>query len=211
MEFRGVLPRTAELIALPAAVNDLKKFTEYATVMGSKVPPWAQAILAFDVTNQWSSARTQADAWDAYARTQEGVCWTMLRALMAQIAPTFQVAVASDPTMASTLPGLTTLLGAKKTIAHKAVSTKKANAKAKAEGKPESHGKVGKRATKAAEKAALAEKLAAEGAAQQATGVQATQAGPGVLAPVVLAAPAQGVAPVVATAGTNGVVNGGAH
>jgi len=78
MDFRGVLPRTAELVALPIAVGDLKRFTDYAQVMGSKAPSLAQVQEVFDVTNQWSSARTQADAWDGYARTQEGVAWSLL-------------------------------------------------------------------------------------------------------------------------------------
>jgi hypothetical protein len=217
MDFRGVLPRTAELVALPAAVADLKKFTDYPSVMGSKAPPWAQVIAAFDVTNQWSSARTQADAWDQYARTQEGVSWTMLRALMAQMAPIYEVAVGSDPTMASTLPSLTTLLGVKKTIARKAVSTRKANAKDKAEGKQPTHGKVGKRATKAAEKAALAEKEAAGSApAVQAAAAQA-QAPATQVATVTTAQPATTAAtqaPVAAPVATqtpvatNGVANG---
>jgi len=210
MDFRGVLPRTAELVALPSAVADLKKFTDYAAVMGSKAPAWEQVTAAFDVTNQWSSARTQADAWDEYARTQEGVSWTMLRALMAQMAPIYELAVASDPAMASTLPSLTTLLGVKKTIARKGVSTKKANAKDKAEGKQPTHGKVGKRATKAAEKAALAEKEAAAGTAPAVQApsnppAQATQA-----ATATTAQPATTQAPVAtpATVAANGMVNG---
>jgi hypothetical protein len=160
-------------------------------------------LAAFDITNQWSSARTQADAWDRYARTQEGVSWTMLRALMAEMTPTYEVAVASDPELASTMPGLTTLLGVKKTIAHKGVSTKKANAKAKAEGKQPTHGKVGKKATKAAAKAALAK----EEAASQGAGASVDNAGQTGNGAVVAAAPAQ---VVNAQAGNvvSGVVNG---
>jgi hypothetical protein len=73
MDFRGVLPRTSELLALPIAVADLGKFADYATVMGSKAPPFAQVQSAFTITNAWSAARTDADAWDKYARIQEGV------------------------------------------------------------------------------------------------------------------------------------------
>jgi hypothetical protein len=208
-DFRGVLPRSAELIALPAAVDDLKKFTDYTEVMGSKAPSWAQVITAFDVTNQWSSARTRADAWDLFARTQEGVSWTMLRALIGQMAPIYEVAVASDPEMASTLPGLTTLLDVKKTIAHKAVSTKKANAKDVAEGKAPTHGKGGKAATKKAQKAALAAQQAA-GAPVAKTAV--TPAAPPVVTagqgePVVVSA-APVVSAVVPAAGAAGVTNG---
>jgi hypothetical protein len=176
MDFRGVLPRTAELVALPMAVEDLRKFVDYTQVMGSKAPPWAQVIAAFDVTNQWSSARTRADAWDLFARTQEGVAWTLLRTLIAQVAPTFGVAVASDPAMASSLPGLTTLLGVKSAIAKKAASTKKANAKQTADGEEPTHGKVGKRAARAAARAALAEKLAAIGPIVQPVLARATPA-----------------------------------
>jgi hypothetical protein len=169
MDFRGVLPRTSELVAMPMAVADLVKFTDYLQVMGSRVPPLAQMQEAFTVTNQWSSARTAADAWDQYARAQEGVAWSRLRPLMASIAPAFAVAVSADPAFAAKYPGLTTLLCAKMIIAHKGASTKKANKQAVAEGKPPTHGKVGKKATKAAQKAALAEKQAAGNAASSAT------------------------------------------
>jgi hypothetical protein len=155
LDFRGVLPRTAELIALPEAVRDLAKFTNFAEVMGSKAPSLAQTTEAFTVTDAWSSARTRADAWDKYARTQEGIAWTALRQMFLRLAPSFAVAVMADPSLLQTYPGLATLLGAKKSIARKAVATKKANAKDKAEGKEPTHGKVGKRATKTAQKAAL--------------------------------------------------------
>ena len=161
MDFRGALPRTSELVALPTAVADLKKFTEYTEIMGSRAPQWALLITALDVTCRWSSARTQADAWDKYARTQEGISWTMLRRMMGQLAPIYGAVVAADPSIATMFPGLATLLDAKKVIAHRSASTKKANAKAKAEGREPTHGKVGKEAIKAAQRAALAEKLAA--------------------------------------------------
>jgi hypothetical protein len=191
MDFRGVLPRTSELIALPIAVRDLGKFADYAEVMGSKVPSIGQVQQAFDVTNQWSAARTQADAWDQYARTQEGVAWSLLRPMMARIGPAFILAVEGDPAMAAQYPGLTTLLDAKKTIAKKAVATKKANKKNVAEGKPPTHGKVGKAATKAAEKAALAEKLAAEAAANGAAAATPEPASPAAPAAPPTSAPSQ--------------------
>jgi hypothetical protein len=203
MDFRGVLPRTSELVALPIALGDLSKFADYTEVMGSKAPSIDQVQESFAVTNQWSSARTTADAWDKYARTQEGVAWSLLRAILARMGPAFQLAVESDPSLAATYPGLTTLLGAKKAIAHKGVATKKANKKNVAEGKAPTHGKVGKKATKAAQKAALVAQEAAETAAN---GVQAAapvtqQNGATSASAAAGPAPTASVAPATATNG----------
>ena len=41
-DYRAVLPRDAELRALPAAVADMAKFTNYTQVLGNTAPPYAQ-------------------------------------------------------------------------------------------------------------------------------------------------------------------------
>jgi len=154
--YRGVVPRKAELIALPLAVADLRKFANYAQVIGSTAPPYAEVLDTFDVTNQWSSMRTSSSAWDVFCRDQEGMCWGVMRPTMESLKSAFDLAVTRDPSLTAKLPGLAALLGVKQAIARKAVSTKRANKKALAEGKPATHGEVGKTRKKQSDKAILA-------------------------------------------------------
>ena len=77
--------------------------------------------------------------------------------LKEQLVPLFAIAAAANPKLITLYPGLASLLGAKKTIAQKGVSTRKANKKAKAEGKPAIHGVVGKKNQRKLEKAAAAQ------------------------------------------------------
>ena len=84
--------------------------------------------------------RTASSAWDVYGQAQEGICWTVMRAAMASLKPAFALAAERDPSLPAKYPGLAALLGVKKAIAHKAVSTKRANKKAVAEGRQPTHG-----------------------------------------------------------------------
>ena len=156
MDFRGVLPRTSELNALPIAVKELAAFSDYAQVLGATAPPLAQVQPVCMITNEWSTTRTQSKAWDEYCKTQEGIAWSILRPIMNQVRPAFELAATLDSTLSARFPGLTTLLGAKKAIAKKGVVTRTKNGPQIAAGQTPTHGKVGKRALKAAEKAALA-------------------------------------------------------
>jgi hypothetical protein len=187
MDFRGLLPLTPELIALPLAIKDIAKFTNYDQVMGSKAPSLAQVTAAFAITNGWSETRTRADAWDQYARAQEGLSWTQLRRLISRMRPAFVLAVQADPALGVGLPVLSALLEAKKGIAQKGVSTKKANKKAVAEGKAPTHGKVGKASQKKAAKAAL---VKVQG--EESSGGGNGAAAPVVTTPVVAEAPGGG-------------------
>ena len=185
--FRGVAPKKAELIALPLAVADLQKFTNYASVVGSTAPPYEEILATFGVTNQWSSMRTAASAWDIYSQVQEGICWTAMRPSMESLKSAFELAVSRDPSLLTRFAGLSSLLGAKASIAKRAAATKRLNKKAVAEGKAPTHGAVGKRRLKATNKAIVAS------ASEKQTPAPVTTA-PVVAAPVV-AAPAT-VAPV---------------
>jgi hypothetical protein len=153
--YRGVAPKTEELNALQLAVDDLKRFTSFSQVLGATVPPYEVVLALFIVVNEWSSMRTASTAWDGYARVQDGIGWTLLRTMMAVLTPAFRLAATTNTSLTLTYPGLATLLGVKKSIARKGVSTKRLNKQAKAEGKPQVHGAVGKKRQKAAEKAAL--------------------------------------------------------
>lgn len=154
--FRTVMPRATELAALPGALEDLKRFTNYTAVFGVTGLPYAQVVQTFDVSIQWTTMRRQARAWDEYSMIQEGQCWAVLRSFMQRMGPLFGMAVAADPSLAAMFPNLAALFGARKAIAHKAVATRKANSAAKSKGVAPTHGLVGKRRQRAAEKAALA-------------------------------------------------------
>jgi hypothetical protein len=168
--YRAFLPRSTEVAALASAVTDLRKCTNFATLFGATALPYAQVLQAFDVGNQWTTMRNETAAWDAFCQTQEGIAWQTIRVMMDRLRPAFDLAVTGDATIASTMPGLAALLGAKKAIAQKAVATKKANKAAVARGEAPVHGVVGKRRLRAAQKALLpAAKAATAGAASSST------------------------------------------
>jgi hypothetical protein len=198
--YRGVTPAKAELVALPLALDDLRKFVNFAVVLGTTVPGYAEVLQLFLVCNDWSSMRTASTAWDLYCRDQEGIGWTMLRAVMDRLRPAFTLAATTDPSLLTKYPGLATLLGMRKSFSQKAASTRRLNRKAVAEGKPPTHGKVGKARQRAAERAALAATTSSGGAGSPVATATATQ---GTQATAV-------TTPAVAVNGVNGV-NGAGH
>jgi hypothetical protein len=195
-EFKNVLPRASELTALAQALKDLAAFKGYQQMLGTTAPTYAEVVQALTIGAQWTSTRQVASRWDGYCVVQEGIAWRAIRLIMAELVPLFTLAAKANPKLLTQYPGLASLLGAKKAIAAKAVSTKRANKQAKAEGKPPVHGAVGKRNQRKAEKAALA-------ATQQGTGAAGAPAAP----PVVQQAAAS-PAPAAATP-TNGAAGGG--
>ena len=207
-DYRGITPKKAELVTLPLAVDDLRKFTNYGLVVGATAPPYEEILSTFAVTNEWSSMRTASSAWDVYGQAQEGICWTVMRAAMASLKPAFALAAQRDPSLPAKYPGLAALLGVKKAIAHKAVSTKRANKKAVAEGREPTHGQVGKKRQKSADKAIVAAANAAanapttsSAAAPSATAPSATA--PSAQPPAAATSTPPAASPVVATP-TNG-------
>jgi hypothetical protein len=193
--YRAVVPKKAELVALPLAVADLQKFTNYTQVVGSTAPPYEEILQTFNVTNAWSSMRTSSSAWDVYSRDQEGICWGVMRPSMESLKAAFDLAATRDPSLPAKLPGLATLLGVKAAIAVRAASTKRANKKAVAEGKAPIHGQVGKARKRATDKAIVAAATAATGGANVQSASAPSAVAPS--APVQAAAPAQAPAPVV--------------
>ena len=155
-DFKGVAPKVSEQAALPAALQDLLRFASYPQVLGGAAPPIAQVIALLTLGVQWTGMRNSTAAWDTYCRTQEGFVWAQLRALMLRLKPAWDLAVKADASLASQFPGIASLLGAKKVIAQKALSTKQANKKAIAEGKAPLHGVVGKQRKTSAKNAAYA-------------------------------------------------------
>jgi hypothetical protein len=222
-DYRAVLPRDAELRALPKAVSDLKNFTNYTQVLGETAPPYAQVLQALTVANAWSSMRTESAAWDAFCAAQEGISWTTLRTQMERLQPSFDLAASGTSNVGTLFPNLATLLGAKKVIARKGASTRKMNKEAEAKGEPQVHGSVGKKRKRAAEKAAYAATVGtgtgaatgggngSAGVASAAPAAQAVPAAPSA-GPVAMATPGQSVAtatPVASVA--NGGTNGAPH
>jgi hypothetical protein len=209
--YRGIQPRTSELVALPIAIGDLARFGNYAAVIGATAPPLDEVRQVFEVTNEWSTIRNASTAWDLYSRDQEGIAWRAMRSTMDRLKPAFELAAKTNPSIATTYPGLASLLGAKAVSAQKGAATRKRNRESVAEGKVPTHGIAAKARQKAAAKAALAALEATAGtgaatpAAAAATAVQA--AAPVAPAPV---AP-QASAPAVTAAGgaaSNGVTRG---
>ena len=183
IQYRGIVPWTAELVLLPKVLQDLARFTSYASVLGATAPSYAQIVEILTVGNQWSTMRAASTTWDLYCRDQEGSAWRLINTLLERLRPAFALAVQGDASVASTYPSLAELLAVKKANAMKGVSTKQANKEAKAKGEPENHGVVGKKRQKRAEKAALVAQAAAapaavqQGAATAASPVPAPTAG----------------------------------
>jgi len=155
-EFRNIVPRAAELTALPQALIELNKFTDYAQVFGGAAPSLAEVLEGFTLGSQWSKMRATTETWDGYCVLQEGYSWKTIRLLIARLGPVFAVAIRANPKLVSRFPGLTALLGAKKAIAQKGASTRRLNKQAMAEGMPPIHGVVGKKRQRKAAKEALA-------------------------------------------------------
>jgi hypothetical protein len=160
-DYRAQMPRNLELAAMPDVVEELGRFTEYATVFGKTAPPLTYVQQTFDAATQWSAMRVSVATWDEYCRSQEGAAWSAVRDIISSLAPAFQLASRTDNTLGRQFPALVRLFDARKVIAARGAATRKANKKAAAEGKLQSHGTVGKRATKKAAKAALASAQAA--------------------------------------------------
>lgn len=154
--FVGFVPRLLELGALPGAIEDLRSFADYPSVLGDTAPPLAEAIAAFELADEWSTMRKASQIWDEYAQMQEGIAWATLRPIMDRLRPAFMLAVGHNPSLRSKFANLTTLLNVKQSIAKKGVATKALNKQAVAEGKPPIHGKAGKRRKKVADRAIVA-------------------------------------------------------
>jgi hypothetical protein len=202
-EFKTVVPRHRELTILSSALIDLSRFTDYDTAIGSTAPPLADIVQAFTSGSKWTAMCQATNAWSKYASLMQGLSWEVIRTQLDSLRPAFALAARRNPNLPEKYANLAKLLAVPAATAQIANATKKANKKAVAEGKPPTHGKVGKRAAKAAQKAALAKQTAEAGAptpgatqAPTATPVQAPPASP---AP---AAQANGVAATAATPAT---------
>jgi hypothetical protein len=186
---RGLQPKKAHLAAMPDALDELDRFTDYDKVFGMTAPPLENTKQTLGAAGGWSSQRAQMRSWDLYCRTQEGLAWREARGLIDR--------------MSQRYPGLARLFGASKQIAQRAASTRKANKDLKAQGKEPTKGNAAKKKQKQAEKALLAAANAQAGqgaaASQSPMQVQAAPwpaATPVTVMPAVPALPAVQQAPV---------------
>jgi hypothetical protein len=150
----GAFPRKGELAALPGAISELDQSTDYEQVFGLTGIPLSHVVEVLDLARQWSVMHNASDAWDRYARVQEGMAWTEVRALTDKMKMAFDLASLANPTITTRYMNLKSFLGYAKANAQKGASTRAANAKATAKGQPAAHGASGKQRKKAAEKAA---------------------------------------------------------
>ena len=201
-EFRGVVPRQAELAAMPQALTDMSKFSNFDPLfsgVGLTQTGVSQCLL---MGSLWSTMRIATTEWDQYCVLQEGYAWRAIRATLLRLEQAFMLAAQANPQLVALYPGLSSLLGAKKVAAQKGASTRRLNKTAVANGEPANHGAVGKQRRRKAEKAALAK------------GAPATPVATApVAAPVVQAAPVVAVVapPDAVPAPATGVTNGVAH
>jgi hypothetical protein len=206
-DYRGIVPKKSELAVLGDVVKELQNSAEFSAMFGRALPPLPYIIQVFTAANQWSLMRNKSDAWDLYARTQEGLTWMTARALMAKMKPVFEATASGNADVATQFPSTGLLLGAAKVIAKRGVTTRKASAKAKAKGETPTKGAEAK-------KVRDAERVVADHAAPAAAQeTAAVVSGP---AAVTAAAPAPGAtaqaAPAVTTAGgSSGVAAEGAQ
>jgi hypothetical protein len=152
---RGLLPKKAHMAAIPDALSELDRFTDFTQVFGMTAPPLAYTKQTLSAAGNWSLQRAQLRSWDLYCRTQEGMAWRGARQLIDRMAPAFALATATDSTVAQRYPGFARLFSASKQIAQKGVATRKANAKLKAEGKTPTKGFAAKAKQKQTAKSLL--------------------------------------------------------
>jgi hypothetical protein len=128
-DYRGLVPRKAELAVLPDVVAELGKFADYGLVFGKLLPPLPVVIDILNAAEQWSSMRAQSSQWDLYCRTQEGLAWEEVRPLLGKMRPAFTLAVSADAMVAKQNPQLARLLGVASNISKRGVASRKAKLK----------------------------------------------------------------------------------
>ena len=130
-EYRGLLPKLAEVSALPQAVDELRLLGgDYVSLFGKAAAAAQPVLAALDAASQWSRSRRAAEEWAAYARVQEGLAWKGARRIVEGMKRPFDLAAAHDPSVLTSYPGLARLLGVGKDIAKRALAARRRKAKA---------------------------------------------------------------------------------
>ncbi len=130
--FRGSYPNKNELVAAPLALTDLGNFTSYPTVLGSSAPAEPAVAGKLSVAISWRAVRNESQAWLAYVNAQDAIAWKAALSSLDEVKPLFLIAVAKNPELAGTFPGLSQMFDAGKVVAAKALATKKKATEAEA-------------------------------------------------------------------------------
>jgi hypothetical protein len=160
--FRGHYPNKVELAEMPKAEEELRQFTDYATIMGSTTTPAVDFANALELGRAWRKLRTESATWDTYVKAQDAKAWKTAMAMLDDVRPIFQRAVLKTAALGLAYPALVALFDATKTVAKAAVAARAKNA--------ETNAATAATAAKAATDAAQATAIAAANAAGVATG-----------------------------------------
>jgi hypothetical protein len=130
--FRGSYPNKFELLAMPAAVNDLGRFVDYTSLLGSSATPAATFAAVVTRGLAWRAIRQEAEDWVTYVKAEDAMAWKAVSPILDEVRPLFLFAVSKNASIASTYPGLAQLFNASKEVAKAAKTTRAKNAKATA-------------------------------------------------------------------------------
>jgi hypothetical protein len=118
-----------EALAMPSVVKDLGNADALETSLGPTAPG-ASAILAkVTVGMQWRALRDEVDAFETYVKVADAMAWKSAVTALDKLEPFFAAAVAANPELAATFPGLTAYFSARSGSAKQGVATKKKKAK----------------------------------------------------------------------------------
>jgi len=124
-EYRGYFPKGTQLSAIPEAIVDLERFTDYSPQLGAAAPSLELLILLLKQELQWAELRRSTEAFLVYARSMEVLTWKRVRGNLDQLDRVYQAVVAQHPAFGEKHRGLARLLGATKEIGQRGAATRK--------------------------------------------------------------------------------------
>ncbi len=124
-QYLGYLPTKSESHAADWAVNDLERFKDYWTALGSSAPIPADVAKAIRAAQAWRTMRDATATWEAYVREQYGQAWRVALTYIARLRPLYRIAMASGRVRATEYPNLTALVELPKLVARQSAETKK--------------------------------------------------------------------------------------
>jgi len=130
--FFGYYATEAEVSAAPLALHDLGNFASYTAILGASAPSVSSVTGTLTMALDWRASRVAAEAWAAYATTQDYVAWKAALMVLDDLKPLFLLAVKKNADLATQYAGLVQLFDAGKLVAAEAAVTRKKNAKSKA-------------------------------------------------------------------------------
>jgi len=131
-QYQGWRPKTAQVAVAGLIVTELETASDYAAQFGGAAPDAMMLANALDVASRWRALRTAADAFQAYARAEDGMAWKAALTMLAQLEPLYAAALTRDASVADTYPALNRWFDIPKAIAQGAAATKKKARKSRA-------------------------------------------------------------------------------